>query len=63
MVFIGGYDCSRMPQLQLFDMTDVAVFDTSLSVWKSPPEIKGIAPKPRLFHSAIVAGMQFIRLC
>lgn len=62
MVFIGGYHCSRMPQLQLFDMADVAIFDTALSVWKSPPEITGIAPKPRLFHSAIVAGMQFICL-
>lgn len=57
MVIIGGYDCIKRPQLQLFDMTDVAVFDTMLSVWKSQPEIQGAAPKPRVFHSALVAGM------
>ncbi|KAK4514924.1 negative regulator of the PHO system [Mucor velutinosus] len=56
MVFIGGYYCTKMPQLQLFDMTDVVVFDTTLSTWERPPEIKGIAPRPRLFHSAIAAG-------
>ncbi|CAO0797236.1 unnamed protein product [Mucor circinelloides] len=55
MVIIGGYDCIKRPQLQLFDMTDVAVFDTMLSVWKSQPEIQGTTPKPRVFHSAIVA--------
>lgn len=44
--------------MQMFDMADVAIFDTALSIWNDPPNINGAVPKPRLFHSAIVAGMQ-----
>ncbi|CEP12254.1 hypothetical protein [Parasitella parasitica] len=71
MVIIGGYDCTvnnlvafqgvKQTSLQLFDMNDVAVFDTVQSIWKNPPEIKGNIPKARTFHSAIVSGQNDVQ--
>lgn len=69
MVIIGGYACTgdgaleiqdgKQFKLQLFSMTDIAIFDSTQSVWSIQPEINGDIPKSRIFHSAIVSSKPF----
>ena len=69
MIIIGGYSCTgnspldvqdgKQLKLQLFDMADIAIFDSTRSVWNATPEINGDIPKSRIFHSAIVSSNSF----
>lgn len=67
IVIIGGYNCllssdktdSTRSSVSLVPMNTMLVFDTKSTTWNNIPQVQGVIPAPRTFHSAALMSRCF----